>query len=239
MTDKDTGSYRIRGSGFSAAVDGSGSIRALAFGERVVQFAERTLYEINGEIAECEEAPASKAAQDLKAQPLEEAPIFSLRTKQTEATMVIASGPEIRFHVEPSVKSAGIVLSFPVEAEFHLPEYMNLGRKIDRDMPVGQWYSTSRYAEQFSYMRGLSYNFFLARVRGAWIRFLARFDDGVEAVRRCDFHVRRHPDSFCVTFTWRTPADAYVAVFSSMEEARSIGFDSLDNSLLINSKAYS
>jgi hypothetical protein len=102
---------------------------------------------------------------------------------------------------------AGLAMHFPADTVFHLAEFRHIGRRLDSDMPVGEWYEAR-----------LSYNFFVAECDGMFIRFRTTHDE--LGVPRC--HIARYSDLFTVTFSWEPWApdtECRIAVFSSMDEA--------------------
>jgi len=192
---------RIDGERFSAHLDSQGNFQKIVFMEEVFEPPLRnTLYEINDEMAYVSEVRSEKELY------------LKLATKATSGRLTISSGKEIKIHLEADqkdvAKKAGLVVSFPLETVFHLSEDYNLGRKIDSEMPVGEQYSTN-----------LGYNFFLANVDNMWIRLMTRQMNTFQRRRSASVHISRHPEIFIVTFTWNVTDDAYLAVFSSMDEA--------------------
>jgi hypothetical protein len=207
----------LSGKGFSTQWDPLGNLRSIVAGKRAFEPPMKyTLFEINGEAADVEPVGDDGEALSMK-----------LTTKAASGTLTVSPGKEIRLRYEADEGDArddvSLILSFPLEAEFHIPEKYNLGRKIDRDMPVGEWHSSgsypiSRYTymEQYKelYSKGLSFNFFLADVAGLWLRFMTR-----ESHSKPDVHISRHSEAFAVSFTWSCSDEAFLEVFSSMEEA--------------------
>lgn len=187
---------KIDGENFSAYLDRKGNVLKIAFKDKLFEPPMKdSLYEINGEIADVSSMSSEKELS------------LKLTTTEVSGELIISPGKEIRFHLEPykkdAAKNASLVLSYPLETEFHLPEYMNLGRKIDGEMPVGEQYSMG------------GYNFFLANLRGMWIRFMTK----QTRLRSARVHISRYPEVFIVTLTWNLADDAFMAVFSSMNEA--------------------
>jgi len=196
---KDEKIIKIDGERFFVDLNEKGSIQRIVFQEELFEPPMKyTLYEVNGEVADISEA-ISKGELSLK-----------LTTKAVSGRLTISSGKEIKIHFEPDkkdiTKNVSIVISFPLETEFHLPEGYNLGRQIDDDMPVGEMYSTP-----------LGYNFFLASSKGMWLRFATK----QSRFRNANLQISRHPEVFIVTFTWNVTGDASIAVFPSMDEALS------------------
>jgi len=101
-------------------------------------------------------------------------------------------------------KNISIVLTFPLKAEFHLPEAYNLGRKIDRSMPPGEQYTTE-----------LGYNFSLVDLSGLWIMLMSK----QTRLGSSTLQISRHPELFIVTFTWKAKDEAFVSIFPSMDDA--------------------
>jgi len=191
---------KIDGEGFSAHLDGKGNLKRIIFQGKLFEPPMKyMLFEINGQAADVSGAPSSKELS------------LSLATKEASGRLTISSGKDVKIRFEPdkkdTVKNVGLVLPFPLDTEFHLPEIYNLGRKIDSDMPVGESYST-----------GLGFNFFLANCAGIWLRLMTR----QPSLRNANVHISRHPEIFIATFTWTLAdesSDAYVAVFATMDEA--------------------
>jgi len=192
---------KLNGDQFSIYLDNKGNLQRIVFLEKIFEPAVNyTLYEIDGETAHVSEVRIEKDVS------------LKLATKKATGRLIFSQGKEVKIHFEPDqkdlVKKVSIVISFPLETEFHLPEDYNLGRKIGRKMPIGEQYSTV-----------LGYNFFLIDVQGMWLRFLTRQKNIFQRRRCAEVHISRHPETFIATFTWNVTDDAFLAVFSSMEEA--------------------
>ena len=116
---------------------------------------------------------------------------------------------EVRFRItadeKNNVKEAGLVITFPITAVFHLAEYLHIGRQLDTDMPVGE-----------SYTALLQYNFLLVQLNGMWIRLRT---GEAKWFKKAHCHIARHPEMFTMTFTWPAETDVGLAVFSSFDEA--------------------
>jgi len=154
MKDEDVS--KIDGENFSAYFGNRGNIEKIVFKDkRFEPPLNYTLYEINGEMAHVSEARGGRALS------------LKLSSKEASGKLTISSGEEIRFHFEPDKKDAtktvSLVIPFPIETEFHIPEGRNIGRKIDSEMPIEE-----RYAAK------LHYNFILAYFEGLWIRLMVR-----------------------------------------------------------------
>jgi len=192
---------RIDGDRFSIYLDRNGNIQNIAFlGEVYEPSLKYTLYEIDEETAHVSDV---RIKRDVS---------LKLVTKRAVGYLIFSKGKEVRIHFESGrrdpAKSVGIVIPFPIETEFHLPEDYNLGRKISRRMPIGEQYSTV-----------LGYNFFLADLQGMCIRFLTRQKNLFQRRRSAWVHISRHPEMFIVTFAWNAAEDAFISFFSSIEEA--------------------
>jgi len=191
----------------SVFLDGNGNIQKISFmGKDFEPPMKYTLYGINGEVANVSETRYTEEELSL-----------GLTTKAASGRLTVSRGKEIRFHFDPDKKDAAknvsLILPFPLDTEFHIPERYNLGRKIDRDMPVSDWYSTP-----------LGYNFFLANFGGMWIRFMTKHSSlkstsTYHISLQPKLYISRHPEAFIVTFTWKVEDDAFMIVFSSLDDA--------------------
>jgi len=208
---------RIDGERFSVYLDPNGNLQRIVLLEKTFEPPLKcTLYEIGGETASVCQVPSNEKELSLR-----------LTTKELSGILTISPGKEIKFHLEPDKKDVaedvGLVLPFPLETEFHIPEGYNLGRRIDSEMAVGEWYSSGSYPlSRYTYIskykelyrKGLGYNFFLANIKDMWIRFMTK-----GSRTKPDVHISRHTEAFIVTFTWEAADDAFINVFSSMDEA--------------------
>lgn len=193
----------------SVEIDGRGNFKAFRHrGDEIALPLEHTYYEIDGD-----PAPASEGKEGTVRLSVQERDAADLR---------LTGGEEVclRFDslAENRSRNWSLTLPFPLNTEFHLPEYRNIGRTLDADMPVGDFY-TAR----------LAYNFLLIRTGGVWVRLMSR----QRVLRRLEVAVTRHPDMFLLTCTWHDGGDAFlglegsgrdldvrIGLFSSMEEAR-------------------
>lgn len=137
------------------------------------------------------------------------------------ARFVYSAAGELTVRIEPEngqkVENWSMTLTLPLEAEFHLPEYANVGRKLDRSMPLADFYDTR-----------VTYNFVLVECGGIWIRF----QSNQRCTGRLGVHIERHDAMFLLTVTWRagkddaggidrfaSDVDARIGLFGSMREA--------------------
>jgi len=188
---------KIDGEFFSAFLDDKGNIQRITFRDKIFEPPiTYTLFEMNGETAQVKKIPSQEGLT------------LGLTAKGASGKLSVSSGKEIKLHLDPdrreSSKDIGIVMIFPLEAEFHLPEVYNLGRKIDQDMPIRKWHSVR-----------LSYNFFLVDLKDFWLRFMVK----QTGKRNPSVYISRHPKMFVVTFTWNVADDGLIAAFASMDEA--------------------
>jgi hypothetical protein len=195
----EMGSLKTAADSFEVVWNASGGLEELRRkDEKFVPATSCTHFELNGEPAE--------------ASLLDDGKGFRLETAGTagklSATLSLSSDREIRLHLDregvSEVERAGMVLSFPEEAEFHLAEYRNTGRLLDRSMPIGESYETK-----------LIFNFLVVRYKGMWIRFRADHN----RLGSAEIQLFRHPSLFTLTFSWDPAEDAAMAVFASLEEA--------------------
>ena len=194
--DNDSEILKIECEKYSVSMDKDGNIRKITFQNKVFEPPlVYTFFELDGELSETEYLPNTK---DLS---------YQLFSKKSTAKMNISFDKELRFHLVPekkdAVKKVGVVLTFPIDTVFHLAEYPNIGRMLDKDMPLGE-----------SYTARLVHNFFVAEYNGMWLRFRT---DNKKRLDRAKFHIARDPEMFTVTFTWRSDADARLALFSSLD----------------------
>jgi len=196
---------RIDCENFSADIDEKGNIQRIVFREKVFEPPLKyTLYEINGEIADVSDFSTEEGEVS-----------FKLTTKESSGRLTISPGRELKFHFEPdeehTVNNVSIVMPFPLETEFHFSEIYNLGRKIDRDMPINEHFSTR-----------LGFNFFLANLKDMWILFTTKQTN----LRDVNLRLSRYPEMFIASFVWNLTfpklgekVDAFISVFPSMDEA--------------------
>jgi len=194
---KDERGFRVDGDTFSVFFDSEGNLQRILFSGRMFDISRKfTIYEVDGEAAD-----VSKITKDKEM-------VLELVSKKASGRLILYLDREVKMRFEPDKGSAvnnfGLVIPFPITTEFHLPEIYNLGRKIDRSMPMGDYYSTS-----------LGYNFFLANCNGIWIRFMVK----QIRPRSSSVHISRHPKIFITSFNWKAGEEASLAVFSSMNEA--------------------
>jgi hypothetical protein len=187
------------GKGCSVEIDPKGSVRAFKLAGRTFEPPMGyTLFELNGKFA--------------TAEPLDGGDLALAADGGLSGVLSFASGDEVGLEFKAdegsAVETVGIVVPLPDDAEVHLLEGTNLGRKIDSDMPVGHEHSAR-----------LGCNFLLVRAGGMWIRLLARADDGIERRHSASASVSRHPGLFIVTFGWKASDDVTVGVFPTMEAA--------------------
>lgn len=198
-------------------IDASGCIRRIeAGGHEYSPALGYTLFEVDGEIARVEHVRGE-----------------SLRLAAGGASCLLSVEEKeyITFHVEPEVgkagkpnrearggpnaekppETAGVVLPFGLDAEFHLPEHRCTGRIIDRDMPLGE-----------SYSGGAVYNFLLVKLEDAWLRFMI---DRPE-MRKLRFEISRHPKAFLLTVTWPLESDLCVEFFPGRKEGLGAALES-------------
>ncbi|MBI4166107.1 MAG: hypothetical protein HY508_10290 [Acidobacteria bacterium] len=178
--------------------DNGGNIRKIGFQDKVFELpSPYSYFELDGELAEAEHLAGTK---DLS---------FRLKGGKKRGTVTVSGDKEVRFRIaaegKDTLKEAGLVLTFPAAGVFHLAEYLNIGRQLDKEMPVGE-----------SYTAQLLYNFLLAEHNGMWIRFRT---DEKKSLSKAKCHIARLPEMFTVTFTWPADTEARLTVFSSMEEA--------------------
>ncbi len=187
----DGGRYRVQ-------FDEGGNVRRISFLDQVfVPPLQYSPYELDGELADAERLTGS---QELS---------FKLKAAKLNATLTVHTDPEVRFRItadkKDNLKEAGLVLTFPAAAVFHLAEYLHTGRQLDSDMPVGE-----------SYTGQLEFNFLLVQHTGMWIRFRT---GEKKWFKKAHCHIARHPEMFTMTFTWPAETHLGLAVFSSLDEA--------------------
>ena len=191
------GLQSVAGEGFSTAFDERGNLQEIRLGDQAVVLpVAYTQYELDGELCEVRQLQEGASLS------------FRLVAGESSGTLSIASGKEVALHLEPDqedgAKEASLTVFVPVHAMIHLAEHRNIGRRIDREMPVGETYRCK-----------LTYNFLLIDAAGTWIRFRA---SGV-GYSRAEVEIARHPEMFALTFKWPVDVDAYLAAFASMQEA--------------------
>ena len=189
--------YAVDGADFTLYLDVSGHIRKTSFRDQEFEFPLGcTIYEIGGE--EC----------DTKYLAREEGLSYRLSGGAHAASLTIAAGKEVTFRVLPdkteSLQRVSLAVFLPADAVLHLAENLNIGRRIDADMPVGE-----------SYRCALQYNFLLVHTGDMWLRFRTNHEHHSTA----DVEIARHHQAFGVTYSWTTDTEACIAVFSTMEEA--------------------
>jgi hypothetical protein len=189
--------YPVSGEGFSLYLDGRGNLQEIRLADARVRFPiAHTLYEIDGQEAEILDLSHRETLS------------FRMTAGEVSGTLSVASGSEVAFHLEPHpqarMERVGLSLFFPIDTVFHLAEFRNIGRKLDRDMPVGE-----------SHRCRLSYNLALGAIQGTWLRF--RVDHPRHSV--AEIEIARHPEMFAVTWTWPAGADLCLGVFPSMAQA--------------------
>jgi hypothetical protein len=166
--------------------DKAANIRSIAFGDKKLVPPSRYSYlELDSELAQAEHVPNER---DLA---------LRLTTHKAAAIVTVTNGKDIRFRISPEGRRLGkevaLVLTFPISTVFHLAEYLNTGRQVDSNMPIGQ-----------SYTAQLRYNFFLAECDGMWIRLRAEYKN---LMGRGKVNIVRCPEVFTSTFFW--PADIH------------------------------
>jgi hypothetical protein len=208
------GDVVIQGSGgrYSVTLNDRGNFQSLVCcGETLKLPTPFTFYEINGTPAEAILADCDKSKRSLR---LSAGNTSALLTFEPERELILRvdGGPA------SSVKSVSVTLAFPIDTEFHLAEHRNVGRVIDRSMPVGDFYSAR-----------LTYNFFLAGRGSTWLRFMTKH----RLLRRTEVQITRHPQMFLATFTWHSGDDLFLGLKAgSVELTASIGFfSSMDQAL--------
>jgi hypothetical protein len=184
----------LEGRGFHLVLDGRANIASFYLGEMSCEPAlGRTFYEIDGKAATVSDVGQGQ---------------FSLTADSGAGTLAYRLDKEIGVGFTPEAEESGttlaIVLSFPPEAVFHLPEKYNAGRKIDRDMPFRHRYAVT-----------LSYNFFLVESQGMTLRFMVRQTEK----RYPTLLIERHPSLFTITFQWHLQDEAFITLFPSVEAA--------------------
>ena len=107
---------------------------------------------------------------------------------------------------EAEDKLVSMTFSVPDTAVIHLAEHSYTGHRLDADMAL-----------EHVYKCGLSMNFMVIEMDGLCI--LLRTKD--EFLGRARASIRRHDDTFAVTFSWHSDQCAYLALFGSLEEAKS------------------
>jgi hypothetical protein len=197
---------------YSFEIDDRGNFRKISLGGEVVELPlPYTYYEVNGQPARLSRAGKESAFHALGSSGAE------------LGRLSAAAGRELSLAMKPSPSGGGqierwsVTLALPLSAQFHLPEYVNVGRKLDKDIPVADFYETK-----------LFYNFLLASCNGIWVRFLSE----QRRVGRLGVHIERHDEMFLLTVTWyagrddaggfdgfASATDARIALFRSMEEA--------------------
>jgi hypothetical protein len=188
----------IRGGNCSVRFDSQANIRAIGLQGKVYEPPLRySFFELDGEIAEVQ---LLQGGDNLS---------FQIVTAKVQGSVHISANHEIRFEFQPAAKDAakeiGLVLTFPRTAVFHLAEYLNVGRRIDGDMPAGQ-----------SYTAQLQHNFFVAECEGMWI--VLRED--AKSLARSKVEISSYPEMFTVTFSWPADVAAAMSVHSSMEQVQ-------------------
>jgi hypothetical protein len=147
--------------------------------------------------------------------------VFMLEAGEDSAALSFSAEEQLVIHAESGgtvpVENWSLTLPFPLEAEFHLPEFPNIGRVLDRDITDGDFYSAR-----------LAYNFFLVGLGDIWLRIMSK----QKRFHRLEVHVERHRGVFLATAIWhrgegRGNTDAHLGLFPSMEAALKDYEDSL------------
>jgi hypothetical protein len=198
------------GRDYSLELDNWGNFQKIIFrGKELLLPLKCTFYEVNGIPAEVSDM---KGGDRLS---------FKLSTEEGAAVLSLVAGKELAIQVVPEssyrVKKVSLTLPFALETVFHLAEFRNIGRTLDRTMPVDDFF-TAR----------LNYNLLLADCGDIWMRFMMK----QKLLRRMTVHISRHPEVFLVTFTWHNGEDIFLGLdavpgdmnsqlgfFSSMDEA--------------------
>lgn len=126
--------------------------------------------------------------------------------------LLIEGGDELSLRFEPAAEADGaeaaesveLSLGFPTDGELHLAEFYNVGRKLDRSMPVGE-----------SYEGKLAYGFVVVRAGDLWLRFRA----DRHSMNGLTVRVLRLPALFAVTLRWQSGDPLRIAAFDSLAEA--------------------
>ena len=194
--DKNSKIMKIEYDEYSVSMDNNGNIKQITFQNKVFEPPSGyTFFELDGGLSETEYLPNTKGLT------------YQLSSRKSRAKMNISFDKELRFHLVPEnediVKNVGVVLTFPIDTVFHLAEYANIGRMLDKNMPIGE-----------SYTARLVHNFFVAECDQMYFRFRT---DNKEWLNRAKFHMVRHPEMFTVTFFWEPSADACIGFFSSLD----------------------
>jgi hypothetical protein len=182
---------------FTIQMDKGANIERIALGGNVVDLpVPYTYFELDGEDAQAAQVQGGKT------------PEFRLTSAKSAGILNVAFDKDVRFRFQPAQKGAvekvGVVLRFPADTVFHLAEYQNVGRMLDKDMPIGQRYRTT-----------LRYNFFVAEYKGMFVRLRA---DDRQWLSRADVEIARHPQMFTVTFSWNADTELRVGAFHSLDE---------------------
>ena len=194
-----TGDMRIGYGDAAVHIDGCGNFLEITHAGKSVHFPlKRTLYEIDGDACDVSAAVVHDGILSLR-----------LVTNRASGKLLVRSQSRgVRLSLEPESERApenvGIVLPFPLEAKFHLPETYNLSRRIDHTMPVGECYTAQ-----------LDYNFFLVELNGLWIMLTSR----QTRLGRSAVEISRNPELFLVTFVWKASDEVFVSLFPSMDDA--------------------
>jgi hypothetical protein len=199
----------LRAGEFALDIDNGGHFRKIRFDD-----VEKTLpviwtaYEIDGRTAEVQHLPQAKQLS------------FRLSVGDRSGALVVAAGGEadergagskeitlgFQSHQDAGPQKVGFSLFFPEESVFHLAEYRNIGRRLDRTMPFGEAYSAL-----------LNYNMLLVDLGGMWLRLRTNHNHFNSA----EAEIVRHESTFGLTYSWGADSQAALALFSSMEEALS------------------
>ena len=99
---------------------------------------------------------------------------------------------------------AGMTLYVPDTAKIHLAEHKNIGRLLDRDMAL-----------EGEYACRLEYNLAMIELDGLALRLRMDTMD----LNSASIRVRRHKETFAITFAWPCRGRALLAAFGSYGEA--------------------
>lgn len=188
--------HAVRGNGHTVEFDTNGSIVAIRLDGREVRLPATGAYILDGIAAHVDE-PGQSGPEE-----------FLLSTAAVKATLAISGGSEVRFalhpHPDSAIERAGLSLFLPLDVAFHVPEFRNVGRLIDAEMPVGEKFSCRP-----------DFNFILIDLDGLWLRL----NTADHRFNRAGIEIHRHDLAFQLSFEWDAAADATLAVFDSMEAA--------------------
>lgn len=198
----------------SVTMDESGNITAIGHGDSAINLPlGRTHFEMD-------ETPVALRADGS---------LYRVNEAQTGRecpALIVAPGEELvlepegtQAHASGGITSWSMTLALPLETEFHIPEYINIGRKLDARIPVADFYETTAF-----------YNFCIAGCNGVWLRFLSE----QRRFGRMGVLIERHDKMFLLTVTWRSSRDdaggvdphastlrGRLAIYGSLEDALS------------------